>query len=160
MAKGLRYNSQEEFDAWRAARPWVREKSASRQAADAEKVAKVSAPKLIRQSSKGPNKTEAAFQADVLYWRKLRGEIADYYEHDSITLRLANGVRYTPDFPVIALDGSLRFYEVKGTKRKGWNPVQDDASVKVKTAASLYLRHKFYLVWKQDGVWQEQEVLP
>lgn len=127
--------------------------SASRQAKQAAK-----APALIRQSGKRPNKTEAAFENEILYWRRLRGEIAHYHAHDAVTLQLANGLRYTPDFRVIENDGRTSFYEVKATRRGKWNPVQDDAAAKIKMAAAVYPHDRFVLTWRQDGAWQEQEV--
>ena len=115
---------------------------------------------LVRQTAKTPNQTETAFQSDVLYWRKLRGEI-DRYEFEPLRLKLGNGVCYTPDFCVWRDPQSLAFYEVKGEKRKGRVIVRDDASVKIKIAASRYPEWQFVLVWREaNNTWQEQIVLP
>jgi hypothetical protein len=108
----------------------------------------------IRQNSAGLNKTEQAFK--------------DYIEtcHNrvlaqAVTLKLANGVRYTVDFfcPCKRTmdDGDevtdCYAYEVKGFMR-------DDAAVKLKVAASLYPWIKFHLVTRKKGQWQIQEVRP
>jgi hypothetical protein len=118
---------------------------------------------LIRQSSKTPNQTELAFENDVLYWRKLRGEVIDYYEHGAITLKLANGLKYTPDYPALLIDehGGLKltFYEVKGEKRNGRVKARDDAIVKIKIAPKEFPHFRFILTWKDEaGNWQEQLV--
>jgi hypothetical protein len=120
--------------------------------------------KRLRQNATGLNKTEAAFLATLK-----AGGIAeasdgtDVLPPQSITLRIGNGVRYTPDFftvghePIEDAAGNaqtLRAYEVKGFMR-------DDAAVKLKVAASLYPWIKFHLVSKRKGGgWDVQEVLP
>lgn len=108
-------------------------------------------PSPIRQDSKGLNKTEAAF-VDYLRF-KWPGELV---LAQSVTLKLANGVRYTPDFIVPQATSAklMLAYEVKGFMR-------DDAAVKIKVAAANYPWIKFYLV-KRDGRtgWQINEVLP
>lgn len=121
---------------------------------------------LIRQTQRGPNKSEMAFANEVLYWRKLRNEV-ERYEFEPIRLRLANGVTYTPDWCAWLrtdrprLGQRLTFYEVKGEKRQGRTIVRDDASAKIKIAATQYPEFQFVLVWKDQssGQWQEQPVL-
>jgi hypothetical protein len=97
------------------------------------------------------NKTEAAFAA----------YLASVYpdaqvEREGITLRLANGVRYTPDFCVFNPGGDVVFYEVKGFMR-------DDAAVKVKVAAGKFPRASFWLVTAIDrnrSAWRIDRVFP
>ena len=83
----------------------------------------------------------------------------------AITLRIANGCRYSPDFVAVyeralPLDNKPAFqlfaYEVKGPH--AW----DDAIVKLKVAASLYPFIGFTLVsWdKVAGVWRMESVKP
>jgi hypothetical protein len=106
------------------------------------------AKKRIRQNASGLNKTEAAFEQ----WAKAGGiQFAQFYSQ-AVTLRIANGCRYTPDF--IATGAVwLRAYEVKGFMR-------DDAAVKLKVAASLYPWITFHLVSKRKGGgWDVQKVL-
>lgn len=113
------------------------------------------APKLadavmLRQNTAPAlNKTETAW-LDVLRadlppeWRVLI---------QSITLRLANGCRYTPDFALLhGPTGAVRFYEVKGYMR-------DDAAVKIKVAAAQFPAWAFWLVWRKAGAWQQQRIL-
>ena len=75
------------------------------------------------------NKTEAAY-ARHLESRMLAGEIL-WSKFEGIKLKLAPMTTYTPDFVVMAADGSLECHEVKGH----W---QDDARVKIKIAAEMF----------------------
>lgn len=114
------------------------------------------ATKRLRQNASGLNKTEAAFFVHLSN-TFLAGRVLT----QCVTLKLANGVRYTPDFTVTrdATNGhsepvtAVSAYEVKGFMR-------DDAAVKLKVAASLYPWIKFHLVSKRKGGgWDVQEVL-
>lgn len=59
--------------------------------------------------------------------QKRAGKISAWY-YEKITFKLADDTRYTPDFCVIELDGTVVFHETKGFWR-------DDALVKIKVAA-------------------------
>lgn len=107
----------------------------------------------LRQDTKGLNKTEAEFLA------YLEGRYVGRVIHaQSITLTLANGVRYTPDFFCGQLGPANKpiFWETKGFMR-------DDASVKIKVAARVHEWAAFYLVTKipkkKGGGWDMQKVL-
>ena len=99
------------------------------------------------------NKTEAAF------WNWLKTETTTTHNTaQSITLKLANGVRYTPDFVSVIPSGNGRAaivtaYEVKGFMR-------DDAAVKLKVAARAYPWIQFNLVTRDGAGWKIEEVLP
>lgn len=81
------------------------------------------------------NKTEQAY-ARFLEQRKLAGEIVEY-KFEDVKLRLAKRTFYTPDFLVHRdEDDVLEIHEVKGH----W---EDDAKVKIKTAAKEYPMFKF-----------------
>lgn len=75
------------------------------------------------------NGTEAAYGVH-LDTRKAAREIIDYW-FESMTFKLADGCRYTPDFVVLMADGLIEVHEVKGH----W---EDDALVKIKVAAELF----------------------
>lgn len=75
------------------------------------------------------NRTEAKY-ADHLELLKRAGEISDY-RFECVKLRLADKTFYTPDFMVVASDGTIEMHEVKGF----W---EDDARVKIKVAASEF----------------------
>ena len=90
------------------------------------------------------NKTEKAY-ADHLETRRLAGEILSWH-FETYTLKLADNCRYTPDFMVIMLDGTMQFHEVKGY----W---MDDAKVKIKVAARQF-PHVFLAIRKIKGGWE------
>ena len=104
--------------------------------------------KRIRQSSKGPNKLEREAFNIVNQWN-----IDMTIRHHCLTFALANGVKYTPDIVGIR-PGRMNCWEIKGPKM--W----DDAVVKLKVAASMWPDIKWLLMWKDDGQWHEQEILP
>lgn len=108
-------------------------------------------PKRIRQSSKPlMNKLETEY-FEVLKQRKHIENI----RAQSITFRLANGCRFTPDLTCnLAISQRQLAIDVKG--EHAW----EDALVKIKVAASTYPEIQWFLVWKENGVWQEQAVLP
>lgn len=66
--------------------------------------------------------------------------------------RLANGIWYKPDFTAILQQEWA--WEVKGPHafRGGFE--------NLKVAAATYPEIKWTLVWKQDGRWEHQEILP
>lgn len=106
----------------------------------------------LRQSSKGPNKTEAAFAAYLRAESCSNGDRPLFEQ--SVTLKLANGLRYTPD--IFRPLPTPVFFEVKGFMR-------DDAAAKIKMAASLHRWATFYLVTKNGktcGGWDIQRILP
>ena len=107
--------------------------------------------KVIRQSGKQPNKTERRFLNEYLRPWLATGEIDEIGDHESITLRLANGLRYQPDFPTWKGD-KLTFYEVKGDR------VWEDSIKSLKVAANKYQRCRFFLCKYTKGGWIIQEV--
>jgi hypothetical protein len=73
-----------------------------------------------------------------------------------MTLKLANGVRYTPDFivalsPVVQEIAQVLAFETKGFLR-------DDAGVKIKVAAQQWPWIAFHLVTKRKGGWDVERV--
>lgn len=108
--------------------------------------------KIIRQSSKDLNKTERRFLNEILQPMLALGSLSEIGEHESITLKLANGLRYSPDFPTWAGD-QLTFFEVKGAR------VWEDSLIKLKVAASRYQHFRFFLCKYVRGEWIKQEVL-
>ena len=107
--------------------------------------------KRIRQRS-GPlmNKLEAEW-FEILkasgWMNNLRPQARRY--------KLGNGIWYKPDITGNdTRDGRETAYEVKGPHafRGGFE--------NLKVAAGLWQEVKWILVWKKDGDWQQQEVLP
>lgn len=83
----------------------------------------------IRDLFAGMNKTETA-RAQELEAMKRDGQIAAWW-YEQWTFKLADDCRYTPDFVIQDLDGSLRAEETKGFWR-------DDAKVKVRMFAATF----------------------
>ena len=71
----------------------------------------------------------------------------------AIKFRLANGTTYCPDF-VDLTSRPVTCWEVKG--KHAW----DDSLVKLKFAASTWPEITWMLVWRENGQWRQQEVLP
>ena len=104
----------------------------------------------FRQSSPEPNKTEQRY-ADHLWQRMIAGEVI-YYRFGAIHLRLARRTFYKPDFIVVTPD-EIQIHEVKGHQ-------EDDARVKIKSAAYEYFYFRFYQVTLENGQWKFEEILP
>lgn len=92
------------------------------------------------------NKTERA------WLRILRVQYSTVIHVQDITLKLADDCRYTPDFWFVD-GGQIMIHEVKGFFR-------DDAKVKIKVAARLFLAFNFFVVMKVKGDWQITPVKP
>ena len=104
--------------------------------------------KRIRQSTKPlMNKLEESFLREL----SIRHPGEDFYPQ-AVTLKLANGLRYTPDFISFNLK---KVFEVKGE----W--VDGDSFPKLKMAASVFPDLEFYLEWRhpEGGCWCEQKIL-
>jgi len=80
--------------------------------------------------------------------RMMAGEVL-WYRFESVTLVLADRVRYTPDFAVMLSDGMIEMHEVKGYWR-------DDAKVKIKMAADKF-PFRFVSIQKKRGNWEFEE---
>ncbi len=106
-------------------------------------------PTLRQQSGDTLNGLERAFLAHLAV-HKL-GEVLT----QAITLKIANGCRYTPDFIEVRHGFGLRAYEVKGFMR-------EDAAVKIKVAAALFSWIEFFLVTRSKLTrdWRIERVYP
>lgn len=100
------------------------------------------------------NNTERAYEDLHLRTRKAAGEVAEWW-YEAVTFKLANDVRYTPDFVVLLTNGEIEVVEVKG------GLVRDDARVKLRTAADRY-PFRFYMAQllpkKRGGGWEITEI--
>lgn len=104
----------------------------------------------LRQSSVLPNKMEAAFGEWLAANNAKNGALIHFQK---VTLRLANGCRYTPDY-VMYGGGQTYAYEVKGFMR-------EDAAVKLKVAAANFPWIRFFLISRRrTGPWESQLILP
>lgn len=75
------------------------------------------------------NKTEERYSR-VLEDRKRAGVILEYW-YERWTFKLADDTRYTPDFMVQLLDGTIEAHEVKGF-------MEDHARVKIKVLPEMF----------------------
>ena len=100
------------------------------------------------------NVTETAY-ADLLEARKLAGEVIAW-GFERVTLKLAAGCRYTPDFDVWLADGTMEFVDAKGG-----GPMNETSRVKIKVAAESYPQFTFVIakrLAKKDGGGWTREV--
>ncbi len=113
-------------------------------------VAKASRP---RHTPGVMNRTEREY-ADQLDILRAAGEVVCYW-FEEWTFKLANDVRYTPDFAVLLASGEVEIVEVKGPI------VRDDARVKLRTAAAHW-PFRFVMMQKQakkfGGGWTRTEI--
>jgi len=77
------------------------------------------------------NKTESRY-AESLQTRLLAREILAWH-FEAVTFKLANDLRYTPDFCVLHCDGSFELIDVKGS-----GPIDPKSVVKIKAAAERF----------------------
>jgi hypothetical protein len=104
-----------------------------------------------REVPKAGNKTEQEY-GGRLEARKRSGDIIEY-AFEAVTLKLAFDLRYTPDYFVVAGDGTIEFHEVKGPQ------VWDDGRDKCKEAAHLFPWFVFFRADRaKDGKWTVREV--
>lgn len=117
-----------------------------------------------RQKQAGQmNKNEAKYQTH-LERLKQSGQVL-WYEYEPMTLKLADGARYNPDFVVMMASGMIECHEVKGGTKKETKSgdkvsrpfVHDSASlVKIKVAAEKF-PFVFRIVWPDREVWHSEE---
>lgn len=109
-------------------------------------------PSPVISAGRTMNKTETRY-ANILQGYFLAGEIVSY-EFEALTFRLADRVRYTPDFMVVLPDKIIELHEVKG----GW--IWEDARVKLKVAAASFPTFRFKLAQYKKGAWNISEIRP
>ena len=95
------------------------------------------------------NKLETAWSERLAVEQRI-GLVREW-RFEAVSLKLADGCHYRPDFLVITKDGSVRFDETKGFMREA-------ARVRLRVAASLYPWWTFFLVKRVRGVWQQTQV--
>lgn len=92
------------------------------------------------------SKAEARY-AQLLEAQKRDGLITDW-KYEAITLRLADGVRYTPDF-MVRIGDRMRLVEVKGHMREA-------ARVRLRVAVEMYPCFTWLLVWARKGKFEPE----
>ena len=108
--------------------------------------------RAIRRVVGEMNNTEKAYADTVLEPMRLAGEVAHYW-FEQFTFKMADDLRYTPDFVVQLTSGVLECHEVKGH----W---EEDARIKIRMAAQLF-PFRFVAIRKRrkkdGGGWAEEE---
>lgn len=106
------------------------------------------AGKRVRQNAKPLlNKLETSFWKEFLEFRYPKAK------PQALKFKLGNGIAYKPDFVDLSVQ-PVKAWEVKGPHafRGGFE--------NLKVAASLYPEVRWMLVWKENGSWKVQEILP
>lgn len=139
----------EEYEAW-VSRGTVRKPvPAVPPVAPNETAAQAMHRSLGRMGGGKMNKSEAAYAAHLDALKSV-GQIL-WYRFEGMKFRLADNTFYTPDFAVIVASGALELHEFKGF-------MEEDANVKIKTAATQY-PFVFRLIRKaKGGDWDIREV--
>lgn len=106
-----------------------------------------------RTNVAGMNKLEESYASHLQTGRSI-GRVSKW-GFQTVTLKLGDDCRYTPDFYTLMQDGTVEFAETKGFMR-------DDALVKIKTAATQYPEFRFVLVTKNKdtGTLDSKEIKP
>lgn len=118
----------------------------------AEHLARIKAPVPAAVEPAGPkfrSKLEAEY-AQMLEAQARSGLIKSWM-YEGITVRLADGVRFTVDFNVLALDGSLSMVETKGFLREA-------ARVRLLVAARMFPMWSWFLVRKKRGAFTVEAI--
>lgn len=90
------------------------------------------------------NQTEAKY-AEMLAIRKHTAEIVDWM-FEALTLKLADGSRYTPDFMVLHNDDTIELVNVKGG-----GPIDPNSLTKHKFAAEKFCMFRWTIEQLQRG---------
>ncbi len=100
------------------------------------------------------NQTEIAY-AETLEQRKIAGEIEQWH-FESVTFKIAENCRYSPDFDVLLTSGEMEFVDAKGG-----GPIDEKSIVKIKCAAEKFPQFRFVMEQKQSkkngGGWHRRE---
>lgn len=123
------------------------------------------------KNRKKPGEMNKNESAAALYLATLKnaGTILEFW-FEAVTFKLADDVRYTPDFKILLPDGCIRFADVKSARRvkdpatKEWTGAyrafeEDDAKAKIRIAARLHPEEFFLLYLDRDsGQWTEKAI--
>lgn len=83
----------------------------------------------------------------------LRAGELSWWAYEPLSLQIAKGARYRPDFIVIEASGAISARETKGFMREA-------AQVRLRVAARAFPWLRFVLVRSEGGAWVEEEIRP
>lgn len=95
------------------------------------------------------SKAEARY-AQILEAQVRGGQIRSW-RYEAVTLVLADGVRYTPDFLLHENDGRMTLMEVKGHMREA-------ARVRLRVAVEMYPAFGWFLLWAKKGGFEPERL--
>ena len=118
------------------------------------------APKPATKAKGQTRKPKTQNKGECAYDRHLMARLdVAWHQFEGITLKLGPDCRLTPDFVIMRPDGSLECHDVKGRKGDSYW-AEEDAMIKIRTAAAMY-PFRFFIVWLDSrGVWQKKEIIP
>jgi len=100
----------------------------------------------FKNQGSGMNKTESRMN-NLLKSLQITGSIKDF-SYEDITFRLAEKMRYTPDFRIIYPDGRIKFIEVKGAY------ITERGDLKFKFAIEKYPEYIWEMWQWKDNHWK------
>lgn len=115
---------------------------------------KAALKRLRQQEQPLLNGLETAWMENLK--RTLPAESLSTLRGQAIRFRIANGVAYTPDFTAM-VGGKPFAWECKGPRKVRWSA---KGAMTTKMAAQQYPEWTWIYVWKEDGEWRTQIVLP
>ena len=112
-------------------------------------------PKRVRQGEKPMNKLEAE-------WGRILEPLAVHLRAQSKRYRLANSAWYKPDWTGEVLNKDTDEFDETCWEVKGGKKMKGHAKsmLTLKVAASTWPEIRWILVWKENGQWQQQTILP
>jgi len=103
------------------------------------------------------NGIERRYLTDVLRPRELTRDLL-WWAFEALKLQLGERCWYTPDFVVVAADGTIECHEVKATWSTGKAGWEEDSRVKIKAAASRYPFLRFVSAHGGKTGWKFEEI--
>lgn len=104
------------------------------------------ASKKAASGGRVPNPWERRARAEVIGPWIASGEVVGEPVYEGVSLRIAEGCRYKPDWACTRPSGALRVLEVKGFQREA-------ARVRLLVAAERWPSVQFYLATRAKGAW-------
>ena len=111
--------------------------------------------KRVRQSSRPLlNRLEQEFYERLVV---MDGHKKECVHPQALRFKISNGAWFKVDFVCFCPDRTVWAHEVKGPRGM---KNQDRGMLALKCAASAFPHVRFFLNWKEKGMWNRQEILP
>lgn len=114
-------------------------------------------PEIPEKRKSEPKKTGTEIEFEAMLRRQYPESNIRF---EAYTLKLADGLRYTPDFAVEHPDGSIDFYEVKGAFlfRGATQSMTRATLTKPRTAAMLFPQRFHIAIKDRSGEWSIEKL--